>query len=138
MESKKDLIVDIPKERIRFFGGGGKMLLPSPATVGALMEKIPKHKLATTSLLCQTLTEQFKVRGTCPVTTQQAIQAVANDPTKIVAYWPVIKTNGGLFSRFPGGVDGHATHLKEEGFALDTKGQAPKVKGFKESLVRFH
>ena len=70
MESKKDLIVDIPKERIRFFGGGGKMLLPSapsPATVGALMEKIPKHKLATTSLLCQMLTEQFKVRGTCPV-----------------------------------------------------------------------
>jgi hypothetical protein len=35
MESQKDLIVDIPKERIRFFGGGGKMLLPSPATIGA-------------------------------------------------------------------------------------------------------
>jgi hypothetical protein len=29
MESQQDLIVDIPKERIRFFGGGGKMLLPS-------------------------------------------------------------------------------------------------------------
>ncbi len=30
MEPKEDAIVDIPKDRMRFFGGAGKMLLPGP------------------------------------------------------------------------------------------------------------
>ena len=72
MESQEDVIVDIPKDRVKFFGGTGKMLLPSPATVAALIKKIPKRKLVTTNLLCKELTDQFKVRGTCPVTTQKA------------------------------------------------------------------
>jgi hypothetical protein len=69
MEPQEDVIVDIPTDRIKFFGGTGKMLLRGPATVAALIKKIPKRKLITTNLLCKELTDQFKVRGTCPVTT---------------------------------------------------------------------
>jgi hypothetical protein len=29
MEPQEDVIVDIPKDRVKFFGGTGKMLLPS-------------------------------------------------------------------------------------------------------------
>jgi hypothetical protein len=138
MEPQEDLVVDIPKERIRFFGGAGKMLLPSPATVAALIEKVPEHNLITTRLLCQELTNQFKVKGTCPVVTQKAVQAIAHDSTKKVPYWRVIQANGGLMSRFPGGVDGQTTLLRKEGFTVDRKGNLAKVKNFKESLVRFH
>jgi hypothetical protein len=138
MEPQEDLVVDIPKERIRFFGGAGKMLLPSPATVAALIEKVTEHNLVTTRLLCQELTDQFKVKGTCPVTTQKAVQAIAHDSTKKVPYWRVIQANGGLMSRFPGGVDGQTTLLRKEGFTVDRKGNLAKVKNFKESLVRFH
>jgi hypothetical protein len=138
MEPQQDLVVDIPKERIRFFGGAGKMLLPSPATVAALIEKVTEHNLVTTRLLCQELTDQFKVKGTCPVTTQKAVQAIAHDSTKKVPYWRVIQANGGLMSRFPGGVDGQTTLLRKEGFTVDRKGNLAKVKNFKESLVRFH
>jgi len=95
MEPPEDQIVDIPKERFKFFGGPGKMLLPGPATLAALVKKIPEHKLVTTNQLCQELTEQFKVRGTCPVTTQQALQAVAHDATRKVPYWRVIKGTEG-------------------------------------------
>jgi len=49
MASPEDQIVDIPKERLKFFGGPGKMLLPGPATVAALIKRIPKHKLLTTN-----------------------------------------------------------------------------------------
>jgi len=136
MEPKEDAIVDIPKDRIRFFGGAGKMLLPGPATVAALIEKVPERKLITTSLLCQKLAQQFKVRGTCPITTQKALQAVAHDPSAKVAYWRVIKANGGLIARFPGGAEGQAQRLRKEGFTLDRKGRAPKVTNFQESLVR--
>ena len=45
MEPKEDAIVDIPKDRLGFFGGAGKMLLPGRATVAALIEKVPARKL---------------------------------------------------------------------------------------------
>jgi hypothetical protein len=135
MEPKEDAIVEIPKDRIKFFGGAGKMLLPGPATVAALIEKVPARKLITTDLLCQKLTQQFNVRGTCPVTTQRALQTVAREPGKEVAYWRVIRANGGLIARFPGGPEGQAERLSKEGFRVDRKGNAPKVANFRESLV---
>ena len=138
MKPQEDAIVDIPDNRIKFFGGTGKMLLPSAATVAALIKKVPKHKLITTNLLCQELTHQFKVKGTCPVTTQKALQAIARDSSENVAYWRVINANGGLIARFPGGAAGQAALLRKEGFTMDTKGKAPKVKNFRESLVHFH
>ena len=136
MERKEDAIVDIPKDRLRFFGGAGKMLLPGPATVAALIEKVPARKLVTTNLLCQKLSQQFNVRGTCPVTTQKSLQALAHDPSNKVAYWRVIKANGGLMTRCPGGAEGQAERLRKEGFTLDREGKVPKVKNFRESLVR--
>ena len=137
MELQEDVIVDIPENRIRFFGGSGKMLLPSPATVAALIKEIPANKLITTELLRQKLTAQFNVQGTCPVTTQKALQAIANNSSKNVAYWRIVNKNGGLIAKFPGGVEGHAALLRQEGYTIDTKGKIPKVKEFRESLVRF-
>ena len=137
MEPKQDAIVDIPKDRLRFFGGPGKMLLPGPATVAAaLVDKVQAHKLITINLLCQILAQQFNVLGTCPVTTQRALQAVAHDASNEVAYWRVIRADGGLIARFRDGAEGQAERLRKEGFALDGRGKAPKVKNFRESLVR--
>ena len=135
MEPKEDVIVDIPKERLSFFGGAGKMLLPSAATVAAQIEKMPAGTLITINLLCQKLTQQFNVRGTCPVTTQKALQGIAHDPSNAVAYWRVVKANGGLINRFPGGAEGQAERLRKEGFTLDRKGKTPKVMNFRQSLV---
>src|ERR1700730_15444343 len=136
MVPQEDLIVEIPENRVKFFGGAGKMLLPSPATVAALIKKIPEHKL-TTSLLCKELTRRFKVRGTCPVTTQKALQEIAHDSANECPYWRVVNASGGLIARFPSGVEGQAAFLRKEGFAIDTKQKVPKVKGFGESLVLF-
>ena len=136
MEPQADEIVDIPENRIKFFGGPGKMLLPSPATVEALIKMLPESRLITTDLLRQQLTLQFKVQGTCPVTTRKALQAIANDSSQ-AAYWRVINQSGGLIASFPGGVEGHAELLRKEGFTIDTTGKTPKVKDFKEELVHF-
>jgi hypothetical protein len=80
MEPKEDAIVDIPTDRLRFFGGAGKMLLPGPATVAARIEKVPAHKLITTHLICQKLTQQFNVRGTCPATTKRPFRRLPITP----------------------------------------------------------
>lgn len=91
--------------------------------------------LITTNLLCQRLTQQFNVRGTCPVTTQKALQVIAHDPSNAVAYWRVVKADGGLINRFAGRAEGQAERLQKEGFTLDRKGKAPKVMNFRQSLV---
>jgi len=137
MELQEDAIVDIPENRLRYFGGPGKMLLPCPATVEALIKKIPEHQIITTKLIEQVLTEQFNVQGTCPVTTKKALRAVANDSSRNVAYWRVVRKNGELMAQFPGGVEAQAVLLREEGLTIDTTGKVPRVDNFKERLVRF-
>jgi len=133
---QQDAIVDIPPNRVKFFGTTGKMLLPSPATVAAVIQTIPARKLITTDLLRRKLTDQFQVEGTCPVTTKKALRAIAHDTNARVAYWRVVNQNGGLVGIFPGGVEGHAALLRNEGFTIDTNGKAPKVMQFRDSLVR--
>jgi alkylated DNA nucleotide flippase Atl1 len=137
MVMERDEIVDIPENRVKYFGGHGKMLLPTPATVASVIERIPASKLITTDLLRQELGEQFDVEGVCPVTTQRALQALSNDEANPVAYWRVVNANGGLIARFPGGVEGHARHLREEGISISTSSDTPKVQDFKERLVSF-
>ncbi len=133
----EDAIVDIPENRLRYFGGPGKMLLPCPATIATLIEKIPARKLITTELIQNELAEQFGVEGTCPITTQRSLQALAHNSNTNVAYWRVVNKNGGLIARFPGGAAAHADHLRDEGFSIDIQAKVPKVKQFKDSLVRF-
>jgi alkylated DNA nucleotide flippase Atl1 len=138
MVPQEDLIVEIPENRVKFFGGAGKMLLPSSTTVAALIKKIPERKLTTTGHICKELTQRFKVQGTCPVTTQKVLQEIAHDSASECPYWRVLNSSGGLMARFPGEVGGQAALLRREGFAIDTKQKVPKVKGFSESLVRFN
>jgi hypothetical protein len=137
MEPQEDVIVDIPENRIRYFGTTGKMLLPSPTTIATWINKIPERHLMTTDLLRKKLTEQFKVQGTCPVTTQKALQTVAHHESMQVAYWRMLKKNGELIASFPGGVEGHAARLRKEGFVIDTSGKHPKIQDFATHLAQF-
>ena len=130
-----DEIVDIPPNREKFFGGPGKMLLPSPAAVESVLIDIPLHRLLTTGQLRQELTRKFGVQGTCPVTAQKALVALAHNPGKQVPYWRVINQNGGLISRFPGGVQGHAARLQAEGFSIETQGDTHRVKNYKTYIL---
>ena len=137
MEPQIDVIVAIEKHRERFFGGAGKMLIPCPATVAAQIQRIPEHQLMSKEFLQETLAEQFQVQVTCPFTTKKALQAIAQNAGQPAPYWRVIKKNGELFSYFPGGVEGHANRLRQEGFSIDMTGKVPRVQRFKEHLVRF-
>ena len=85
MEPKEDAIVDIRKDRIRFFGGAGKMLLPGSATVAALIGKVPARKLITTSLLCQNLPSNSKSGGRAPLRLKKPFRRLPMTPaTKLL------------------------------------------------------
>ena len=56
----------------------------------------------------------------------------------ITPYWRVIKNDGSLNEKFPGGVEAQARHLKEEGHIIEpgTGNKPPKVKDFGKYLVK--
>ena len=48
---QQDVIVDIPPNQVRYFGATGKILLPSAATIAAVIDTILANKLILTDLL---------------------------------------------------------------------------------------
>ena len=135
-ELTKDLIVDIPQEREKFFGCSGKMLLPCPATVASLIDEVPAGRLITTNLLRAELARRKGVQATCPPSAQRALKAAIAEGTN-APWWRVIKENGELFASFPGGIEAHAAHLAADAVEIDCGGGKPKVAGHLRRLIRF-
>ncbi|MBU0567212.1 hypothetical protein KJ693_03850 [bacterium] len=137
LEGKKDLpkIVDTPK---------GRMLVPNPLDVDGLMRKVGRGRLVTVSQIREHLAGDFEAEWTCPMTTGIFIRIAAEaaeedlctgrgEPTP---YWRVLKQDGGLNEKFPGGVEQQAVRLIEEGHIIEErKGKKPpRVKDFEKSL----
>ena len=125
--------------------GRGKMLIPRPLDVDALIRKIQKGKLVTDSQIRERLAKDFHANLTCPMTTgifiriaaETAEEDLTSGVTEITPYWRVIKSDGSLNEKFPGGTDAQAAHLREEGHTIEPgKGKKPpKVKDFEKALV---
>jgi DNA-binding transcriptional MerR regulator/predicted transcriptional regulator YdeE/alkylated DNA nucleotide flippase Atl1 len=133
-----DEIVPIPEKRVKFFGTTGKMLLPSPATLAAILNRIQEKQIVTTEQLSKLLAEMFEVEAVCPVTTRKSLSALANDPDNTAPFWRVVKPNGELTAIFPGGVTGQAELLMDEGVGIDVTGKSLKIKQFKDKLAHFN
>ena len=136
MELLQDAIIDIPERQYGYFGGPGKLLLPSRAAAEAVVRQIPAGKLLTTDRLRQMLADQAGVQGTCPETTRKALRAIGAESSD-VPYWRVVKQNGELIAYFPGGVEAQAALLEDEGIRVDRAGKTPKVDKLNEKSASF-
>jgi hypothetical protein len=134
MEQLEDLIVDISPERERFFGTSGRMLIPSPSTIGALLGELPADRLITTDQMRSILAARAGVEATCPPSMLKSLQALARDETSNVEFWRVIKKNGDLIAALPGGIDNQSVRLVSAGFDVDRDRQPPRVTGFASRL----
>ena len=134
-------VVKIPPKMSRF--GKGTMLIPTPKLVDDLLRKVRKGKLVTGSELRRRLAADFAADVTCPLTTgiflriaaEAAEEDRANGRKRITPYWRVVKDDGSLNPRFPGGVDNQARYLRREGFTLNHNGKTPRVEGFERRLI---
>ena len=133
----KPKLVDDPK-------GRGKMLVPVPLDVDDLVRRVEKGKLITDKQIRERLARNFHADLTCPLTTGIFIRIVAeaaeedliNGRKEITPYWRVIKPDGSLMEKFPGGTEAHAARLREEGHTIEPgKGKnPPRVKDLEKSL----
>jgi len=137
-------LVKIPPTMARF--GNGTMLIPTPSLVDSLIRKVPKGRLVTVSELRRKLAQDFAADVACPLTTGIFVRIVAEAAEedrslgrkRITGYWRVVKDDGRLNPKFPGGIEEQTRHLRNEGFATARAGKkAPAVKDFEKSLYRF-
>lgn len=134
MESQ-DEIVDIPKTMERFFGCAGKMLQPSPATVAAVIVKIPKGWVITIDALCKKLAKDFKTEVACPATTEKSLclaAATSIEENLKLPYWRVLKKSGELNAKYPHGIEGQAAHLIKEGHVMVATKKSKTVSDFEQ------
>ncbi|RJQ28604.1 MAG: MGMT family protein [Peptococcaceae bacterium] len=137
-------VVDIPPKMAARFGPG-RMLIPTPLLVDALIHKVQKGRLVTVRQIRERLAGDFKADVTCPLTTgifiRIAAEAAEEDlrmgREEITPYWRVVRDDGSLNEKFPGGVEAQAARLKEEGYTIEPgKGKKPpKVKDFEKHLA---
>jgi len=128
-------------------GGRGKILVPTPLLVNSLVRKIPRGKLITTKTLREKLARDFGVDLACPLATGWFIRIVAECAEEelkegksldsVAPYWRILKPDGSLNEKFPGGVELQAERLKSEGFNVVKQGKKYKVENYKEYLWNF-
>jgi hypothetical protein len=133
-------VVDIPPRMQKRFGAG-TMLVPSPREVDAFIRTVRKGSITTVSQIRESLAGKHSADVTCPLTTgifvRIAAEAAEEDAkagtAKITPYWRVLKDDGSLNPKFPGGIKRQAEKLRDEGHRIvPGKGKRPPrvVSGF--------
>jgi 6-O-methylguanine DNA methyltransferase, DNA binding domain len=110
-----------PRMRKRF--GAGSMLIPSPREVDAFIRTVRKGSVTTVSRMREHLAAKYSADVTCPLTTgifvriasEAAEEEAAAGKTRITPYWRVVKDDGSLNPKFPGGVARQTQRLRAEG-----------------------
>ncbi|MBI4289104.1 MAG: hypothetical protein HY671_11850 [Chloroflexi bacterium] len=74
--NKEAEIVEVPPSWVARHGAG-KMLIPRPLDIDALMRTAPKGKLVTQDQIRGKLAHDYYVRATCPLTSGLFIRIVA-------------------------------------------------------------
>ncbi len=127
-------IVAIPP-KMRRQCGTGTMLVPSPRDVDAFIRTVRKGSLVTIKRIREYLAGKYEADVTCPLTTgifvwitaEAAEEAARQGKSRITPYWRVVKDDGSLNPKFPGGAAAQARRLREEGHAIDTSRGIPRV-----------
>ncbi len=132
-KSQEPKLVTIPAKMSRF--GKGFMLIPTPLLVDGLLRRVPKGKLITVGRVREKLARDQGAKVTCPLTTGIFLRIVAEaaeedraqGAKRIAPYWRIVRDDGGLNPKFPGGVARQARYLRAEGFAVVRHGKKPPV-----------
>jgi hypothetical protein len=120
--------------------GTGKMVIPAPREVDALMKQVPKGRVTTINELRTALALKHKADFACPITTgifswiaaHAAAEAEAEGAKRITPFWRTLKTGGEINPKYPGGVEGVAKRLRAEGHKIVAKGKRTFVMDYEK------
>jgi len=135
-------IVDVPPRMQRQWGEG-KMLIPRPLDVDALVREVPRGKLVTVNQIRARLAAEHGADVTCPMTTGIFLRISAETAeedrragkSRITPYWRVLREGGRLNEKYPAGVVAQARQLRAEGHQVKWLGKGCGVIDFERRLV---
>ncbi len=139
------LVAVPPKMQKRF--GSSAMLLPSPREVDALIRTVRKGSVITISQIRRALAQRYAADVTCPLVTgifvrlaaEAAEEDAAAGKTELTPYWRVVKDDGSLNPKFPGGVERQEERLRDESHRIiPGGGKRPPRVALGDSAGWFH
>ena len=106
--------------------GGGMMLIPTALEIDAMVRKIPRSQVSSISQIRRRLACWHNVDVTCPLVTGIFLRIVAEAAEEdrmagkhdITPYWRVVRDDGRLNPKFPGGIEEQARRLRDEGHLI--------------------
>jgi hypothetical protein len=145
LERGEAKVVPIPPKWEKRFGKG-KIVIPTPLEVDALIRKVRKGRVATRTQLREYLAREHGAKTTCPLCTGIFIRIVAEAAEearqegrkRITPYWRIVAPDGSLNEKIPGGAKDQARRLREEGHKITpSRGKKPpKVANFEGRLAK--
>ena len=134
-------LVQVPPKMSQF--GKGMMLIPTPKLVDGIVRQVARGRVVTVGEIRRKLALDFSADVTCPLTTGIFIRIVAeaseedraNGRKRVAPYWRVIKDDGSLNPKCPGGEQLQARYLRREGFSVAHQGKRTVVKDFDKRLA---
>ena len=118
-------VVNLTGAMARRFNAG-TMLIPCGSEVDALIRKVPKGRLITFSQIRSALAHAHGAGTTCPLVTgimvRIAAEAAEEDlrggARRVTPWWRVIRDDGSLNPKLPGGGKAQAARLRAEGYRI--------------------
>ena len=115
-------VVEIPPKMQKRLGPG-TLLIPSPEDVESEIRAIRKGTVRTVAKLRSDLAAKYATDSACPlvtgifvrITAEAAEEDARAGKTRITPYWRVVKEDGSLNPKVPGGVVAQAERLRDEG-----------------------
>src|SRR2546426_297791 len=122
--------------------GKGKMVIPAPLEVDALMKQVPKGRVVTINELRTALAKKHRADFACPITTgifswiaaHAAAEAETEGKKQVTPFWRTLKTGGEINPKYPGGVGQIAKRLCAEGHKIVPKGKRTLVADHEKKL----
>ena len=123
--------------------GTGKMVIPAPLEVDALMKQVPKGRVVTINELRAFLGARQRAKIACPITTgiyswiaaHAAADAQAEGAKRVTPYWRTLKTGGEINPKYLGGVEEISRRLRAEGHTVVQKGKRFLLPDYQRVLV---
>ncbi|WP_422105194.1 hypothetical protein [Winogradskyella sp.] len=123
--------------------GKGKILIPNAKDIEAVINRTKKGELLTNDIIREVLAKEKGVQVTAAIPTGVYLKYVALAAEEerllkkeVTPYWRVLKPDGSINIKFPGGQEKQITLLRNEGFDIEfQKGKKPpKVKDYQICL----
>ena len=118
---------------------GGTLFLPTPLIVAEAISQVERGELVDVPSLRNELAARHGADSACPLMTGiffniiagASEERIAAGETPLAPWWRIVPANGILSEKTPCGPARQAEHLRDEGHAIERKGEKYRITGFR-------